>query len=98
MILSELARRDMTPKDLAEALDRGLSTVKSWISGESIPEMTPEETKSVCELMGWSLDDLVAAFPGTSKRRAAIKQQHEIRRFESIQKQKQKGKAPKIDS
>jgi hypothetical protein len=91
MILAELARRDMTPKDLAEAIGRGLTTVKSWISGESIPELTPEETKFICEFMGWSLDDLVRAFPGFSKRRQAIKDSHAIKRTETIEENKKKG-------
>ncbi|MFM2432907.1 MAG: hypothetical protein RLZZ511_4121 [Cyanobacteriota bacterium] len=73
MILDALNERDMTPKSLADALGRGLTTVKEWIEGKAIPEMTPLETKQFCEVMGWTLDQMIEAFPGQSKRRAAIK-------------------------
>ena len=73
MILDALNERDMTPKTLAAALGRGVTTVKEWIEGKAIPEMTPLETKQFCEVMGWDLDQMIEAFPGSSKRRAAIK-------------------------
>jgi hypothetical protein len=82
MILVELAKRDMTPADLAKSIGRGITTIKSWISGDSIPEMTPVETKIICDLMGWSLDDLATHFPGESRRRTAIKNRHEVKREE----------------
>lgn len=73
MILDALNERDMTPKNLADNLGRGLTTVKEWIEGKAIPEMTPLETKQFCEVMGWTLDQMIEAFPGHSKRRAGIK-------------------------
>ena len=100
MILTALAKRDMTPEDLAKSIGRGITTIKSWISGDSLPEMTPLETKEICDLMGWSLDDLVRAFPGESRRRRAIKNRHEMkreeRRTESIKEILKK--APKSDT
>jgi plasmid maintenance system antidote protein VapI len=79
MIAETLERQGLTQTDLTVALGRGWTTIQGWISGKTIPEMTPEETLEMCQVFNCSLEDLVAMFPGRSRRRAAIKESHRVK-------------------
>jgi transcriptional regulator with XRE-family HTH domain len=74
MIADALRAKGMTQQDLAIQVGRALGTVQNWISGKSIPELTPEETAQLCAAFDCSLEDLAVMFPGRSKRREAIRQ------------------------
>ncbi len=80
MIMDVLSRKGLTQQDLATLTGRGPRTIQSWVSGESIPELTPEEAVELCDLFGCTIEDLAQLFPGRSKRRAAIRQSHEQKR------------------
>lgn len=90
MINEVLAQRGMTQQDLATILGRSLRTVQSWISGESIPELTFEEVLEVSGALDQPLESLAKMFPGTSRRRAGIRRYHkDLRDATSNQKSAQ---------
>ena len=74
-----LKARQMTQQDFATALDRPLDTINRWIHGRSIPELTPCEFLVLQATLECSFEDLATMFPGTSRRRAAIKASHRDR-------------------
>jgi DNA-binding XRE family transcriptional regulator len=76
MIADALSRQAMTQNDLANLIGRGLTTIQAWISGRSVPELTPEETIELCKALDCTVEGLAEMFPGRSRRRAAIREKH----------------------
>jgi transcriptional regulator with XRE-family HTH domain len=73
MIYEVLSRQGLSQQDLASLLGRSLRTVQSWISKESIPEVTFEEAIQIRDALDCTLEELAIMFPGRSKRREAIR-------------------------
>jgi transcriptional regulator with XRE-family HTH domain len=89
LIQKALGEKGLTQQDLAVLLGRSLRTVQSWISGESVPELTFEEVLEVREVLGQPIEELAKMFPGKSRRRAGIRAYHSRTRNEANKKNTQ---------
>jgi putative transcriptional regulator len=57
-------RLDVPQAKIAESLGVKSQTVSNWENGKSIPSLTPEQTRQLCDLLKVSLDTLAKAFRG----------------------------------
>ena len=51
-------KRNLSQSDIAEALGVSRQTVSNWEVGRSIPSLTIDQTKELCQVMGCSLADI----------------------------------------
>jgi putative transcriptional regulator len=49
----------ITQRRMADVLGVTITTVQNWESGRYIPRLTPNQTKTLCDLLNITLDDLV---------------------------------------
>lgn len=52
----------LTQRDVALALNKTDQTISNWETGTYEPKLTPRETKALCRLLGWRLEDLPDEF------------------------------------
>lgn len=48
----------LTQRDIALALDKTVQTISNWETGTYEPKMTPRETKVLCRLLKWTLEEM----------------------------------------
>jgi DNA-binding XRE family transcriptional regulator len=53
----------LTQEGLADLLKVTDHTIRNWEKGRTVPEWTPGQTLSVCQLLGCTLEELADAFP-----------------------------------
>jgi DNA-binding XRE family transcriptional regulator len=52
----------LTQRDIALALDKTVQTISNWETGTYEPKMTPRETKVLCRLLKWTLEEMPDEF------------------------------------
>ena len=52
----------LTQRDIGQVLGKTDQTISNWETGIYEPKMTPREFKRLCEILGWSLDDIPEDF------------------------------------
>lgn len=55
-------RRNLTQRQVAQALDVRVQTVIAWEKGGVIPHLPPSKTKKMMEIYQCSIDELIDAF------------------------------------
>jgi DNA-binding XRE family transcriptional regulator len=79
LIRAALKECGLNQLQFATAIGRDARTVRSWIKGDSIPELPPQDTAQICTILKCSIQELALMFPGESRRVAAIKASHKNR-------------------
>lgn len=54
--------RRISQKDIAKELGVSHHTVSNWETGRSIPKLTIDQVKKLCDLLGCTLDELPSNF------------------------------------
>ena len=57
-------RLDIPQTKIADALSVKAQTVSNWENGKSIPSLTPEQTRELCDLLQVNLNTLAKAYRG----------------------------------
>ncbi|MBW4660984.1 MAG: helix-turn-helix domain-containing protein [Drouetiella hepatica Uher 2000/2452] len=57
-------RLDLPQAKIADALSVKAQTVSNWENGKSIPSLTPEQTRELCDLLQVNLNTLAKAYRG----------------------------------
>jgi putative transcriptional regulator len=61
-LMRKRIERRVSQQTLADALGVSRQTVSSWENGHSEPNLTLKQVKKLCELLGYTLDDLPDSF------------------------------------